>query len=534
VFWSVVWLLIHLRGRLAARTVARNATMLIGLTFALLVLVPAAVAAGGVCQQRFASLPAPRDEGFLRSVLLAVQAIWLLLLLPAVGVALGRDLPAPILHPLPLRRGQAVTAEALGALLDLPTLLSVPLLTSIARHFGGNSLPDTALVLLALGLFCLQTAALWQFLSQAVAYLSLRLRGAAVPLLALLLMVACLSSGVPSAFAATAASGGNAQVTVPSPLLTLTPPGLAAATIAAAHRGVWWDAILHLTAIVGFGVGLLIGADCLRTAAERAREQASGTRSFRRPLAPDFSHPALSLISAAAGAEWRCLARDPGAHLPLRAPAMLLLVCFFGWIAPNLGNDPFANLRDLLGMGGLLYVLLWQVQLLCNRFGNEAGTARFLFGLPAPRRFLLAGCNLALAALLIPLDGALVAGTCLAAHAARLIGPLLGWGVTALVVMTALGNAVSICLPFPIRRRGERYQAEPERSVAFLYLALGFATAALLWPIRPLADRLSWWVAGPVAAACLGGLYLGSLLLSERLLVRRERRLARLLDGDIS
>jgi hypothetical protein len=104
----------------------------------------------------------------------------------------------------------------------------------------------------------------------------------------------------------------------------------------------------------------------------------------------------------------------------------------------------------------------------------------------------------------------------------------------ALVLMTALGNVASVCLPFPIRRRGERHQAEPERSVALLYVALGFATAALLWPVHYLADRLSWWVAGPVASACLSGLYLGSLRLSERLLLRRERRLARLLDGDIT
>jgi hypothetical protein len=327
VFWSVVWLLIRLRVRLATRTMARSAPALIGSAFALLVLVPAAVAAGGLCQQRFASLPAPRDEWFLRSI--------------------------------PLRRGQAVTADALGALFDLPTLLTVPLFVAVARHFGGSSLLATALVLAALALFCLQTVVLSQFLSQAAAYLGRRFRGAATPLLALLLLTACLSSGLPSAFAETAAGSGNTvAVTGHAPLLTLTPAGLVAAAIGTAHREAWGTALLCLAA-AAVGVGLLAGADGLRAAAERAGERGADARTFRRPLAPDLFYPALSQIFAVAGVEWRYLARDPGAHLPLRVPAMLLLVCFFGWIAPNLGDDPFLNLRDLLGMGGLLYVLLW-------------------------------------------------------------------------------------------------------------------------------------------------------------------------------
>jgi hypothetical protein len=537
VFWSAVWLLIRLRLRLAVRTLSRNPTAVIGSTFALLVLTPAAVAAGGLCQQRFASLPPPRDALFLRSVLLTAQALWLLLLLPAAGVALGRDLPSSVLRPFPLRRGQAVIADALGALFDLPTLLAIPLFVAVVRHFDGHSSPvGMALVQVALILFCLQTVALWRFMVEGASYLSRRFRGAAMPLLALLLLTVCLSTCLPYAFAATAVSSRSAQQVAadPIPLLNLTPVGFVAAVIEAAHRGAWGAAILHLAAVLAIGAGLLAGADSLHAAAERATEQRSNSRSYHRSLAPEWSTPALSQIAAAIGAEWRCLTRDPGSHLPLRAPAMLLLICFFGWISPNLGNDPFLNLRDLLGMGGLLYILLWQVQLLCNRFGNEAGTAQLLFGFPTPRRYLLAGRNFSLAALLIPLDGALVIGLCVSAHAAHFIGPLLGWGAMALVVVTALGNVASACLPFPIRRQGERYQAEPERSVAFVYVALGFATAALLWPVHYLADRLSWWVASPLATLYLSGMYLGCLHLAEWLLAQRERRLARLLDGDLA
>jgi len=278
--------------------------------------------------------------------------------------------------------------------------------------------------------------------------------------------------------------------------------------------------------------------------AAAVREVTSGGAPRARPApASAAAHPAApgiwSQVRAAAVAEFLNLTRDPAAHTPLRWPAALLFAVFFGWMAPNLDpRFPYENMRDLSGMGGLLYVLLWQMQLLINRFGNEAGTAGLLFSFPTPRARMLLGRNLALGGLLLIVDGGLVALLCAVAGAPRLILPMLLWLPAILLVLTALGNVVSAVSPFPIRKRGERFSAEPERSLAFLYVLVGFGAWALLWP-------LGWTLfaaqaAGPAAAACvalLGGVYVvgfyaATLPVAARLIGRREARTIRILDRD--
>jgi hypothetical protein len=194
----------------------------------------------------------------------------------------------------------------------------------------------------------------------------------------------------------------------------------------------------------------------------------------------------------------------------------------------------------LLSLGALFYVVLWQMQWLCDRLGGDGGAAALmLLRYPAPRSLLLAGKNLALGGLLLGLDGTGLALLCAWAHAAPgLLMTLLGWLVPALIVLTALGNLVSVWQPFPLGGRQNANAVGPDRSLAFVYVGVGLATTVLLVPVRELmtwsantaGPANGWWLALPLIVVYLSGVYLLCLHAAARTLARRETRILRCLE----
>lgn len=555
---DLIWLLVRLRWKTALRTYARDSSALMGAAIGLFVFGPAAFAAAASCRAEFARLDAAHAAPLLLVVLVAVQAVWLLLLLlpGAAGAgggglaALGQAVPASVLRPFPVRPWQVVLAGALGALFDLPLLFALPVLGAVAGRFGQGPL-GAPMVVLLLAAFAFQTAALAQLIEQAWALFARRRRSTAwMGLLAAL--VVGVWFGLPSAFAAVTTKPQEewlvrlraathrpapAEAAPDAPLWAqVLPSGVAAQGVAAAERREWPAALGALALTAGLAGGAVFGAARLQQAAATREASGSSRRRVSRS-APAADSPTAatpwSQVRAAAVTEWLNLTRSPGAHLPLRWPATLLLTVFFGWMAPNLDpRFPYENMRDLAGMGGLLYVALWQMQLLTDRFGNEAGTASLLFSTPAPRARLLMGRNLALGALLLAVDGALVALMCASARAPHRIGPMLLWLPAVLAVLTAAGNVVSVLSPFPIPKKGERFAAEPDRSLMFLYPLLGAGAWLALWPARALLAALPAPAAWLLVFAYAAGLYALSPYVAARLLAGRELRLVRILDRD--
>ena len=212
-------------------------------------------------------------------------------------------------------------------------------------------------------------------------------------------------------------------------------------------------------------------------------------------------------------------------------PAILLLTIGYAWIAPNLGGDAARNLGDLLGIGIILYIALWQMQFICNRFGSDAGRAATLLSLPIHRAQLLAIKNSLLFTLMFGLDGVIVTGFATVAGNPRLIPTLLLALPAVLMPLTALGNIVSVLAPFPLPRKTERYEREPERSLLFVYVAVGIGTWLLFLPMQWLWN--TWNVAGYLLGMVyVAALYAASVGIVARLLTpTRERRLIALLDG---
>jgi|GEM_PF-2756634 hypothetical protein len=544
-----LWLLLLLRARVTARTLVRKPSVLGGMGIALFVFGPAALAAARDASRQFAELPPERVPAFLGVLLLTLQGVWLLLLLlPGGWATLGRAVPPSLVKPMPARPWHVAGAAALGALLDLPLLFALPTLWAVFRNYsvaGGAAAVFTAALLVAL---LLQTAAAGQVLEQGAALLARGRRSSAWAVL-----VAALALGVyfglPPALAATtekpSVTAVLKQAPAPAPVaeqqpsaaiervVRWLPSGIAAMGLQEAERGRILAAAGYLLALAALAVGTLAGAaQLLQLVWTREATAGAATRQGWRPPRPDTATipeppTAWQQVRAVAAHEWRGLTRAPQAHLGLRTPASLLLAVFLAWIAPDLGADSVRNMWDLLGMGVMLYAALWQVQLLCDRFGNEAGTARLLLGFPVARTHLIAGRNLALGGLLLLVDGLVIAGLCLVAEKPHLIVPFLLWLPATVVALTAAGNVVSVMAPFPIAKRGEKFEWEPEKSLAFLYVLLGLSVWALLWPLT----LLPLWAQPLAGAAVLAALYAGSLFLAARVLARREPQIIRMLDG---
>jgi hypothetical protein len=535
-------LLVRLRAMMTARTYLRGGSALVGVALALLVCLPAALAAGTNAERQLTALPTPENEYRLRLILLAAQGLWLLLLLPGSGAALSQATPIAVLRPFPVRPDILVIAAACGALLDLPLLLVLPTFAGVGRAFAASSAAVMIVLVLALVLMAVQTALLGQLLEQAAALLS-RQRRLLVGFVAVLGLLFGFYGALPAVAAPTTPAKRNAVHPAPpfarSAWMYALPSGLTAHIAGAASRGEWGGALLALLGMATYTVLTFKGASrLLQTVSLREGVTATATGpTVSLPLLgrrtrelSDTPPTAWDQIREAARTELRNLVRNPASHLPLRQPASLLFTLAFAWIAPNLGPDPIGNMTDLLGMGSLMYVVAWQVQIATNRFGNEAGTASLLLSFPVSRARMMVGRNLALAAFLLIGDGAVVVGITRAAEKPHLLVPLLLWLPVMVLLLTAFGNVLSVLSPFAIVRKKRGFEPEPERSIAFVYILVITAVGCLIWGcveatyVSPLA--------GIAALAGVAGLYAMSIPIAAWLLKRRERQIIATLDGN--
>ncbi len=231
--------------------------------------------------------------------------------------------------------------------------------------------------------------------------------------------------------------------------------------------------------------------------------------------------------------EWRLLLRAPHNYLRLRKPASVLLLCVFAFLSPDMSRNPVYNVKEFLGVGALLYNVLWQMQLLCNRFGNEAGTGALLFGFSVPRRTLLFGKNVALLLLLLCLDSPAIAGLCVVAGFPGHIPRFMLWLPLILMVLMSLGNVVSILRPFAIAPSGKRKGIEPPEALSAGYIAVGCLAVLLLVPVGRLLsfEQPFEWVGVMGAISYVAGLTGLSVYGTSVLLAKREYKIIAALDG---
>jgi hypothetical protein len=205
------------------------------------------------------------------------------------------------------------------------------------------------------------------------------------------------------------------------------------------------------------------------------------------------------------------LLRHPQNHFPLRGPAALIILFFFAWMAPNIdfASKKFAllNLQHMLSLIMAFYIVLWQVQLLTNRFGAEYRTGGLLFLQPFERKQLLLWRNVVLVVFLLILDTLITLIITLSFHYTQWILWILQAITICLIVFTSFGNLLSLWQAYTIRIPPGSLMREPENSVAFAYgligcVAGGLITLTLQWPVLgwlatlalyPLSLRMAVW-----------------------------------------
>lgn len=513
--------LLSLRFHITRRGIERSPAAQAASLLALVLVCPAAFQVGGRAGRLLASAPA-QSFSTVCSALLLLTLLYVTLLL-AGSAGLGGVMEPPpetVLRALPVPRGATLLADAVSLALSFPTLFFVAAMVPMAKP-GTNAMP-----LVLLGAFALCLALL---LGRVGSLIVKRGRaGFIVAGASLILFAGLVLRATPAAALSSVLEEKKPPVRLPwdppapSPpavptVLRFMPPGLVAQYLTGSGNPAF--ALLALAATFA---ATATGTILLDRANERV-EPASDAKPNRAHTAPRSAGPVVT--------EARLLLRNPAAHTRLRGPASLLLTIGYAWIAPNLGRDAVRNLADLLGMGITLYLAIWQIQFVCNRFGSEAGSAATLFSLPRERWRILLAKNLALFALLFVLDGAALSGFAVIAGNPSLIPTLLFALVPILALLTALGNVISVLSPFPLPRKMERFEREPERSLLFVYGVIAVGTWLLFLPVLMLGER--WGVMGyGLGAGYVIGIYAASVALVTKLLSpAHEQRLISLLDG---
>ena len=459
-------LLVTLSARLTLRGYLNNKPALLGAVALLLIGVPTAL------KLAFRLHHYPLALIFLGLFgLLVATPLMLTSMLPGSGD------PARLLH-YPVTPRTLAAALATGAFLDPVGLLIIaPILVAIPLHFGIAALiPMLLLIVTALLL-----GQVVLFLGGALAR-SRRVRESfsfVLPFVAAGLLLLAVRAPAEAATPSLAPSA-------PPVALAFTPPELAAQRSFVGCVGlVLWASGAFLLA------GKLVEA---RAGVETERN--NGGKVGISPLKKLARGPVLTL----AAKELTYFLREPRLRGALsRSSAVMVLV---GVLALYPTNAPRVLWDSIIGTSTVFYLLFWLLERACNQWGTESAAGRLLWSFPGERWRWVLGKNLALLPLLGGCVGFALLEYGLIAHPpAHAVAGYFRTGGLWILGLLALGNLVSLLLPFPMLGKAAQSNAGQDFTTGILYVIVAVAAAYLtaeLW-LAPLA----WAASVPLAGRLL-------------------------------
>jgi len=551
-----VRLLFWLKWKLLLRGYRRSKSEWAGALLLVLVFIPVAIGISVYFGWNFLHAPAPEDENWLRTALLAIYAFWIFI--PILGYSLNDSYDISKLFVYPLSMRKIFTGAIAGTLLDRPTILLLPTCVAIVVAFGREPIAGVITVV-ALCLFVVHTLALSQALLMAGAgiFQSRKFRDMAVILLPLIWVGYYMRYIVARQ---TRSEQWSAFVHSPAwDVVNYLPQGWAARAIYAAHLGNYGMALLFIAGLALFTVGTfaLAGWTLERIysgetvsgpsapppdqakpappiasrggATVRARP-ASAVRSFLPAWLP-------GVVRAVADKEFRYLARDPYYKMILVNLLWPLLLPIFLSLRGTSG-DP-GEARAFTGTWyiwmGPMMMTFSQMQLTNNIFGTEGGAIALMFLFPAARKNIVLGKNVFHFILLSTFSLVMAAIVLTLSRNISLTGLLFYWMELSLVLNLSLGNLFSLYFPMRLVMRGWRVQTRSSGQgcvYLIIYLIVWFCSlilfipvaAALALPLTHTFDISENWLAAslPVGALYVAAVYAFSLYLTNLLLPRRE------------
>jgi ABC-type transport system involved in multi-copper enzyme maturation permease subunit len=553
-----------LRWKLTQRGFTRSRSTLIGSIIGLVFLGPYALALAGALGYGLFKLNLNLGEHTLRAALLFVAGIW------TVGPLLGfqlneaQDITRLFVYPVPVRK--LFLGAIAGCLLDLTTILLLPTLIAVIVGAAFHGVAGALVAAVAMPLFLFQTLAASQAVTLALQGIlqSRKWRDVALIIVPLFWMVWQL--GMQSIGRGAGKVDWKAfLVSTPWEAVSFLPSGLAARAVGAGMKGMWPLAIAYLGALglvtvatftlSAWLVGKAYEGDAVGVPAPKPSslnpsslnpsspgpssqswEEGREGREGRFPLLPGSGGGAGGggIIGAIFQKEWRVFTRDP--YFRLMAMNFIYMLGFGVFMSFNRGKGGdalgFSEARTTLALWLATSLTLFQQSILSyNIFGPEANAATLLFAFPTRRRELLIGKNLANLSAILPLNVGATVMLCLVLKRLDMLVLLLPWMVCASVLLAAVGNAVSVMIPYRVNTQGLKARQSNSGGVGYAFLSLGISLAALVLYVPVLAAVLvpHFWIGHawlsvtvPFAFLYTVGLYFLSLRLTEPWLLERE------------
>ncbi len=267
---------------------------------------------------------------------------------------------------------------------------------------------------------------------------------------------------------------------------------------------------------------------------------AVGTDLFDRrlPGVPDEA-------TAAAVAFFRSLTRAPEVKMAL-ATNLLMLLIFGAMVLLRRSSGITEPVKPFVATGAIVFTFLGMSQLMFNQFGFDRAGFRQLVLLPAPRKWILLGKNLAFAPPALGMGLTILAFACLLLQVSLIVFLAAALQLTsAFLIVSMAGNLLSTLIPHRVTPGSLRRTKTSATTTLLIFVSrLLFPTAMVPLFIPPalglLFARAAGWSAGPVNLLCsailagsLGLLYRLSLVPLGELLERREKKILQVVTEEV-
>jgi len=315
-----------------------------------------------------------------------------------------------------------------------------------------------------------------------------------------------------------------------------------------------WPALL--CAAGGFGIGTLGIRRAYRSTLRFYQGQTVVKRSKRKPKAEKLAGDGKNLIerqlpgvpeeaAASALAFFRCLTRAPEVKMMMATNFIMLLI--FGTMilvrrSANIGD----NFRPFIATGAVVFMFLSLSQLMYNLFGFDRAGFRQLVLLPAPRKQILLGKNLAFLPVAAGIGAIFLLIVKIAMGISLVIVIAAGLQlIAAFLLLSMVGNLISVLVPYRIAAGSLKPTKSSTKTSILIFLSRMFFPIFMVPIFIPPAMGLLWSGAGWLPAAPVNLLFSAILLallaffyrlslgpLGE-LLQRRERQILEVVTKEI-
>ncbi|MHC4680783.1 MAG: hypothetical protein ACYTEK_19030 [Planctomycetota bacterium] len=315
-----------------------------------------------------------------------------------------------------------------------------------------------------------------------------------------------------------------------------------------------WPAVLG--AAGAFGIGGLGLRRAYRATLRFYRGQAVGTTSAKRPKVAKAAAAGKILLersfpgvpdeaAASALAFFRSLMRAPEVKMAL-ATNFLMLFIFGAMVLVRRSTGIEDSAKPFIATGAIVFTFLWMSQLMFNQFGFDRGGFRQLVLLPAPRKWILLGKNLAFLPIALGMGLTILAFAALTLHISLIVFLAAGLQLAAAFLLVGMvGNLLSVLVPHRIAP-GSLRRTKTSAMMTLLIFASRLLFPAAMIPlfippaIGLLASRVTSLPAAPanllfsaVLAGLLALLYRLSLTPLADLLQRREKRILQVVTEEV-